>query len=301
MSSWHDKLVKVMNGLEYQDLSTIPAILGKIMETSRDPNAGAHDLARICAMDKSSSARIIRAANSAFYSTRETTKVSTIRDAIVRIGFDASREIVTSAVVCGLFKSNKVLNDYSSAELWKHSMAVGVANRLIYSVYFKRTRIEPYLAGLLHDFGISIEHQFLYHDGFEDSVLERERNASLLVDEERAHMGITHEELGKAVASEWNFPDHIIEVIGHHHTGSANTSEAECLVHATRVAELMCHALGYGYSDFPESHLDQLYGSVTKLGLDDSAVVLLAEQLKKEIDSLTHLGWFSSLKVRRIA
>jgi len=301
MSSWHNKLVRVLDGLDYLGVAFIPEVLVSLIETARDPKSTLRDLAEICRREKSCNSRLIRAANAVALRSREGGRVARVEEAVARLGVDAAREIAAAAVVANLFKSNKVLNDYSSNELWRHSMSVAVANRLVYSVYFKRSSVEAFIAGLVHDFGISVEHQFLYHDGFEAAILERQKNGSLLVDEERRHLGITHEELGKAIGSHWGMPDRLLAVVGHHHESPSGNTEADCLVHVTRVSELMSHALGYGFSDFPESHLDTLYPSVERLGLDDASVVLLAEQLKKEMDNLDYHGWFSSLKVRRIA
>ncbi|MBN1673744.1 MAG: HDOD domain-containing protein [Kiritimatiellae bacterium] len=301
MKTRERNLEKVMAGLQHQDLSTIPAVLQRIVNVSQDAKAQAVDLAQVCELDKSSSARILRAANSAYYSTRNQNRVGSIREAIVRIGFRTTQEIIMSAAVCNLFRANKVIADYSSTLLWKHSMFVGVANRLIYAQRFGESKLDPFVAGLLHDVGISIEHQFLFYDGFPEAITKRQENQSLLVAEEEKYLGLTHEEVGRQIAKRWNFPEHLVAVLGHHHSTDAASVEEQRLIHVTRLSELLCFEMQFGYCDFSESYSEALYASQERLGIDDESFLGLAQQLKHEIEGLTDLGWFSDLRVRRLS
>ena len=115
-----------MQQLDGQDLSSIPSVLARILAVSRNPKSNAADLAAVCEMDKASSARLLRAANSVYYATESRYRIDSIKDAIVRIGFSTAEEIIISSKVSSVLKSDAAIDDYSSSSLWKHSVAVGI-------------------------------------------------------------------------------------------------------------------------------------------------------------------------------
>ena len=86
-------LDKVLRTLDQHELSTIPSILVHLLKLCRDPKSSASDLAAICKMDKSTSARLLRAANSVYFATSNRDRIDSIRDAIVRVGFTNRRKL----------------------------------------------------------------------------------------------------------------------------------------------------------------------------------------------------------------
>jgi putative nucleotidyltransferase with HDIG domain len=73
-----------------------------------------------------------------------------------------------------------------------------------------------FLAGLLHDIGkIVLDRCFI--DEY-SPVLKAIQAGEDELEMEKKFMNITHMEIGAHVASNWKFPDNIIEVIREHHT-----------------------------------------------------------------------------------
>ena len=289
---------EVLAQLEKNQLSTIPTVLARILNVSRNPMSHASDLASICEIDKATSARLLKAANSVYFATENRDRVDSIKEAIVRIGFRYSEEIIMSASVASLLRSTKPLGDYTSSGLWKHSVAVAIASRIIFEARFGESYVDPFTAGLMHDVGIAVEHQFLYDKGFAEAILRRNKKDSMLVDEERDVLGFSHEEVGEMFARRWNFPDHLVEVIGHHHDLKIKDKMGLSLAHVVRLSEYLTHVQQYGYSDFPNPYLSDLLKSKSFLGVTDAMLEEYGERLADEMHRMISLGWFSELRMK---
>ncbi|MFH0878814.1 MAG: HDOD domain-containing protein, partial [Lentisphaerota bacterium] len=163
---------------------------------------------------------------------------------------------------------------------------------------FQSRNLDPFMVGLLHDLGIAIEHQFLFNDGFHLALSQRFEKQSLLADEERICMGVTHEEIGELVARKWNFPSHLVAVIGHHHRMESDHHEFADLLHVVRLAEYLSFKQQHGYCDFSEPYALTLKPSQEALGISDDALLLVSDQLAREMANLVNLGWFSELRIK---
>jgi HD-like signal output (HDOD) protein len=279
-------------GLKEQQVSTISDVVEKITKVVNDPKSSAGDLARIYETDQTSSANLLRIANSAYYNVAGI-YVDNIRIAIVRVGYKAAQEIVMAATVCELFKDETLIGDYSRRDLWKNSMAAAIASRIIYTDRFKSHESYPFLSGLLRNIGIVFLDQFLHNYGFRDAISTRFDNETILVEEERKYLGITHEELAGEIAEKWNFSNELKYIMTNHHTmGKEVDKKLERLVNVIRLSELMCFNLEIGYSDFSESYKEVLTHSQEKLGIDDAALSSLQNSLSEEVKKIKESNWF---------
>ena len=282
-----------------QDFSTIPSVLCEMLRISNDPNSDVSDLARLCEKDIATSARVLRTANSIYFATRYQNRARTLKDAIVRIGFKAAQEIIMSSVVRAAMTTHHSVMDYSTIGLWKHSIAVGIGNRLIHTRQHGEVKsLDPFLAGLLHDMGIAVEHQILFARGFSDAVQNRYANASLLTEEESKTLGFTHEELGEALAHKWKFPDYLAAVIGNHHGEETGDETTRLLCHINRISEWLCFSLNLGYCDFSKAHADHLGQSREALEMSTEDVDWVAGRMHQEMEALSNIGWFSDYRLR---
>lgn len=296
-------IAKVVEYLDQHRLSTIPSVLAKITEVGRNPNASTVDYARLYEMDQSACMRLLVLANSVYYGARTGAVIRNIEDAIIRVGMRRAQEVINSSIVAGLFKSSAAVEDYSTADLWLNSVAVAVGNRALCAVLKApafETRIDPYLAGLLHDVGISIQHQCFFEEGFKEAVEARARSQGLLLEEEVWRLPITHADLGLELARHWKMPEELAAVLGCHHSLAVEKPESLWLVHLTRVSQWIAFELRLGYSDFGEAQAPEYAFSAKALGLDDLGYAKVKEQVGLDIDRLKDIGWFSTLKVRRL-
>ena len=96
---------KVKNVIE-SNLPTSSSIIGEVLRTIYDQSSSAHDLTDIIERDPLLSAEIIKVSNSAFYSS--ISSVDSIKRAIITLGFDTIKEIVTTVTTFKYFFSLEV-------------------------------------------------------------------------------------------------------------------------------------------------------------------------------------------------
>jgi len=280
------------------DIGTVSTVFSKIAGTGPDPNAQTKALTSACDLCKPAGARILRAANSDRFARDAQQRVTTVDEAIRRLGLETAGEMIMAAATRSLFKAAERVQDYSAGALWQHGLAVALANRLLYYHRFGGHTFWPFAAGLLHDIGILIEHCTLFNDGFAEAVADRFANRSLLVDEERKHLAISHEQIGAHIAKIWDLPPAVINVLGHHHDLNATGMESLRLIHVTRLSEALSFEMQNGYCDFSEAYTEALLASRQALDINDDAILETAGSLKTEVANYKDLGWFAETILR---
>lgn len=233
----------VLDGV--RDLPAIPATMGRILETTRDPNAGAEDLARVVSLDPSVAATILRVANSPFYG--QVGKVSDLGRAIVTIGFSEIAHLVLSIGVFDLAKSIKGPG-LDPVRFWEHSLACAILAQQMARDNGQVSGGEAFMGGLLHDVGALV---FDRSDAARYAqVLRSAREKGRFArDAEKEEYGVNHALVGEALARRWNLPDAVRFAMAYHHV--PNTAEAVDLSRATLVrivhlADLFVKAMGLG-------------------------------------------------------
>ncbi len=293
---------EALERIEAESFSSIPSVLIHLLALSSDPRTEALDLARLCERDISTSVRLLKVANSLYFAGINQWRITSLVDAIVRVGFRTAQEIIISSVVAPAMIARQSIMDYSTTGLWKHSIAVGVGNRLIHRKKIGGPAIlDPYLVGLLHDMGIAAEHQVLLQQGFAEAVQRRYARGTRLVDEERDCLGFTHEELGRAMAQNWRFPASLTAIIGAHHADELQDPEHQALFHMNRMSEWISFVLNIGYCDFSKPQADQFAASRRALGLENHELQEICSLVKREMEAYTDAGWFSMPAMSRVA
>jgi len=132
---------------------------------------------------------------------------------VLRLGFDAVFHLGQSAAIIRSIRGGGHLDPL---RLWQHSVAVGLAAKGICGLVGRSGDQESaYLAGLLHDIGkIALDQCFALE--YAPVVAAMEAGAAGL-DAERSLLGITHAEVGAMVATQWNFPEPLVQAIRGHH------------------------------------------------------------------------------------
>ena len=139
-------------------LPTLPTVVAKMIELVDNPRTSASSLARLIATDQALTARILKLANSAYYGfSRE---ISTVNMAIVVLGFNTVKDMGLSLSVFDVFKTGKPNASFDLTRFWEHSIACGIAARMLARSYRSRYAGEAFVAGLLHDIGKVILNQY---------------------------------------------------------------------------------------------------------------------------------------------
>jgi HD-like signal output (HDOD) protein len=228
------------------ELPTLPSIATAIMEKTLEANVSARQIAEMVEKDQALALKVLKVANSPFY--RRIKEISTIRGAVVLLGFNVLKSIVLSISVLNLFnsKDRHALDFY---KFWQHSIACAVCAKSIAGKILPASAEDAFIAGLLHDLGKVIADQLICKKGEYREVVEAMDHAGAdILDIEQEIVGIDHAAIGKYLMERWNLPSHLSKAVGYHHslvdiTDDGTTKSLCAIVH---VADMVTNHLGIG-------------------------------------------------------
>ena len=232
-----DELLKAV-----QDLPPMPKVLFKIQKLLVDPYSDTQQIAGYIETDQALAAKVLKMANSPFYGM--TGKVSTVQHAAIILGFQTLSELTTMAGFSAIMGKKLPGYGYYSDELWKHSLAVALASKLIAEKINPELVNDALTAGLIHDLGKLILDPYV-QDQREalDKFIEDENQTFLIA--ERQILGFDHAEIASEICSHWKFPETLTQAIKYHHNPSvSNGSEMAFILH---LADYIAVLSGSGY------------------------------------------------------
>ncbi|MFH1572391.1 MAG: HDOD domain-containing protein [Acidobacteriota bacterium] len=198
------------------EMPSVPTVLMRVLQLVDDNTASAKRLEELILHDPSLSVRILKLANSAFYSFRS--EVKTISHAIALLGLNLVKSL---AIGVSIFESfTKGLRNEAAyiTQLWMHSFGVGLITQEVMIRRASRTEAEfAFLCGLLHDLG---EVMFFKQDPRNYSrffAAEKRTEDPDYCALEVEQYGVAHTTLGSMLARHWGLPPDLASVARYHH------------------------------------------------------------------------------------
>ena len=284
-----NKINKIVEIVNYSEISSIKQTVTQIIETINDPDSSAKDLKNIIEIDPPLTAKLLKLANSSLYGYPKT--ISAIQEAIVCIGFDEVKELALSQKVCELFKKDDYIYGYSRISLWKHSVAVAICSKLIYRREFREHGENIYVAGLLHDIGIIVLDQF-FHTDFVEILKKSRTEKNNLANIEFPLFGFNHIDIGQALAENWVFPHEIVKAIANHHNPENVGEEFDKISDTIYIANCAIQDKNIGYCDAPYKNMTLFQKSLMKLKIKEKAIGFILKETEKELEKMEEAGWF---------
>ena len=222
-----------MRSAASQDLTTLPGPRAKAVVLACNPDATLENYVAVVETDPALTAAVLRAANAA--AAVPMTRLLTAHAAVVRIGVDATRALVMTAIMRAEF--DRLEEALDARAFWRHLLATGlIAEQLLESTTEQQY---AFTAGLLHDLGrlsLAARNSALYRQ-----VVELAVSGHDVRDAERSLFGLDHTRRGFEVADVWGLPAPIAMVIdSHHEVGGGALNEA------VRIARSAARSLGLG-------------------------------------------------------
>ena len=229
---------------DISNLPTLPTVYTSLSEAMENPRTSTDSLAKIISTDQASSFKILKIVNSPFYGFRG--KIDTISQAIIYLGFNEVRNIIFALSIISAFSKDKNLKQFSPVDFWAHSIAVGIATRMIGIAIGEKNIENFFLGGVFHDIGKLIFFEYAAADYLKVISIVNSKNCSIK-DAEKEVFGIDHSKAGQIVSEKWKLPISIQNVIYYHHQGQVK-KENNSLVAAVHVADIVARILELGYA-----------------------------------------------------
>lgn len=226
------------------ELPVFHSVALRLQQMLASGNYGIDEVGQVIVADQALASKVLRVANSPFYAGLS--KVSTIRDAIVRLGAQEVANLAMLATQQDVYRSGcDSLNGYMKI-LWDHALGCAMGTKwLAIRTGFGNLAQEAFLAGLFHDIG----KLFLL------KVLDELNNSSSL--------GLTltdalirevfdslHCQQGHILMQQWNLPDSYCRIALNHHQGECGLDDM--LMVLVRLTNLACRKAGVGMGHEPD-------------------------------------------------
>jgi len=227
------------------EIATLPEVTVRIIEVVEDPKGTARDLHDVIKKDPALSAKVLKVVNSAFYGLPG--QVASVDRAIVLLGLSAVKNIAIAASISRLFNGSQRSDLFDARELWRHSLAVGVAAKKISQMAGDPAgHEEVFLAGLIHDLGLLIERQ-AFGSQLNDVVRTKLDTGENFLEIERRIVGATHQDLGEGLTMRWKFPRHLRAAVGFHHNPEDLAAELRRMGLIIHCADILCCQEQFGF------------------------------------------------------
>lgn len=224
-----------MEGLVAQvdRLVSLPDVYYRLEALIEQPGSSLDDFARLLSSEPDLCARLLRIANSAFYSFPS--RIESIRQAVQLIGMRQIRELVLATSIANAFRQAP-LGMIDMQGFWRHSVATGVLAKCLGQHAHRRQLERYYVAGLLHDIG-RLAFFIKLPQLMAGLLLQREQEEIPLYRLEQSALGYDHAQAGGALLQRWRVPESIHQPIRHHHE-PAHAMDYDEVAAAVHVADV---------------------------------------------------------------
>jgi len=228
------------------ELPTLPAIIGRILEVLEDETSSARDLERVISCDQSIAAKVLRIANSAYYGFPR--EISTIHRAIVILGFETVRGLALGSSIFETFFHPGEASCFDRTAYWLHSIACSRCAMALGRQVGGLDPEEAFLAGLIHDIGMVVMDHVL-HENYSVILEKAIRREGTLNQLEREACGFDHADVGAWLADRWKFPPSLSNAIRNHHSVSKSSDSSRALVAVIHLADFCSNEAGLSVTD----------------------------------------------------
>lgn len=285
----YERLQELVERVNLSELSSIKQIVLAIIRVITDPDSTVKELKDVIQLDPPLAGKILKTANSAYYSRSFSRTYTDIEQAIIWIGTETIKELALNQKVCELFNRDERIEEYTRRSLWWHSIAVAIMAKLIYRREFALKGEDAYAAGLLHDFGIIAEDQFC-RDEFQRTMHLSQTEELSMTGAETVIFGFDHTWVGGEVALSWDLPKELTIAIGFHHDPFKPPVEFSRMVYTLYVADFFCQDNGFSFGAAHETGTNVLDRCLSKMEIKPQALNIIFKSVREEIKKMEDRG-----------
>lgn len=246
-------------------LPSLPYVSHEILLEVNAEEADLRDLTRALGRDPALAARIVSAANSAFFAGQGT--VRGLDEAVMRLGLHRLRTLATSVLLRNRFDPSHCPG-FDAARYWQHAIATANAGGRLAGA----AGLDPapaQLGGLLHSIGVLL----LAHCFPEEMAVvfaeHRRHPEAALGGITRTHLDVDHHEAGAMLLREWELPVGVCALV--EGLGSPSAADDPGLLGLLRAA-----------ADWATADFADMPARLPGRGLDDKALQSVAAACRRE-------------------
>lgn len=227
-----------------EEIGTLPQVMARILAIVDDDSSTALDLASEIEHDQALTARILRTVNSSYYGFQR--QIMTVPEAVVILGFNEVERLALAISVINTLGMDRE-GVVTLSRLWKHSLAAS----MIGSQFEMHRGDDPggvegaHVAGLLHCIGMVVIAQAVPEAIGPIHAHMRDNDSTVLAAERAVLDGLTHCDIGGAVAERWGLPEPLVLAIKHYHNPEECPARLP-IVYATHAAHCLANQAGFG-------------------------------------------------------
>jgi len=268
-------LEKLKSGYALPALSIIAV---KLIELASDEKSSMDELTNLIEKDPSLTIRVLKLANSAFF--KPINPVTTVKQAVIRIGFHHLRILALSLSLKDTFPMGKVGN-MNYEQFWRVSLYRGLLAKSLASMLKICGSEEAFVGGLTLEIGFLVYFD-MFLKGKDDCIDLGVYPLESLLKLEEEKYGINHREIGEIALQQWKFPENIIDC-QRYYGQKENVIESTGLPRICRIAGKLSALICYKHIDFNEI----FHTIVSSYGLDNETIYEVVISALNEVDEIS--------------
>lgn len=253
-------------------LPSLPEVAVRIRQLIDEGSNNAKKIAQAVNSDPAIAAKLIKAANSPLF--RGTKEFETSSAAIIRLGMQTTKQLVTSFTMREIFNAKDEGIKQRMDDLWQHCIQIAAICYVLAKHVPGLNPDQGLLAGLLHDIGTV------------PILIYAEQYPSLLENPEELEQAITdlRGELGGVILKRWGFNDDLIQAAKHAENWHREHEGGPDFCDLVQVAQL--HALiGHETADeYPAMESVPAFDKLSGGKLTPEASMKILEEAKQQIE-----------------
>ncbi|MCW8890388.1 MAG: HDOD domain-containing protein [Sedimenticola sp.] len=259
------------------ELPSMPDIAVKIGKAVENPNSSSDDLARIITADPPLAARLIRTANSPAFGGEKT--ITDCRDAVTRLGYGNTRNLVTSFVLKNLFQTDSELVQKRMKQLWLHSRRVAAISHVLACMSPGLISDRAILTGLIHDIGVI---PILIAASEQPTLLNDPQKLDSLVNALKG-------EVGALILRSWGFPQSDIDTVLSCDEWFRHNDQPADYTDLVIVAQLFSYVGTPEMRNLPSPDLSPAFHKIAGGKLNPLTSIAIINEAEKEINAIEEL------------
>jgi HD-like signal output (HDOD) protein len=263
-----------------RSLGSYAPVINEIEAALESPQCSLVTVGEAIEKDPDLTARLLRLANSSFYGF--SSRLSTVTEAVSLIGIQQVQDLIVASSSIERFSG--ISEEFVSMEsFWRHSLACGIAARLLALEKRLPKPDKLFVVGLLHDVGRLV--LFSQSPAGTQEIFKLYHSEKLLLrDAEQRVLGYDHQQIAGALLTQWKYPVGLVQAVACHHSpaGSDLAPMETAVVH---ISDHLVNAMQLGSSG--ERFIPPLNAKAwNRLGLATDSLGTLMNTIEEQLDAI---------------